>query len=189
MTLWTPIDDFIYAVFLRFLPRSVHPNHITVLRFISIPFVIYFLAGGEYKIGMMLFILSAFTDALDGVLARKRKQVTEWGITFDPLADKLLVGSAVAIIVSQVLGFWFAGIMIGLELVLIFVAWYKRYIQHKKLEAGRFGKLKMVLQSVGVGFLILFVLTSVPSILTIGHIILIAAIVCAIGSIFSYNSV
>jgi phosphatidylglycerophosphate synthase len=80
---------------LRLIPRSVQPNHLTIARFWLIPFVAYFLFFGNYRIGLFVFILTALTDGIDGALARTRGQITEWGRLYDPVADKLLVATAV----------------------------------------------------------------------------------------------
>jgi CDP-diacylglycerol--glycerol-3-phosphate 3-phosphatidyltransferase len=189
MTLFSSIDHFLYALIGRFLPLWITPNHITVFRFVTIPFVIYFLATEMYVVAIPLFIISAFSDAVDGALARMSDRVTDWGKIFDPLADKLLIGSAAAITVTKFLGFWFVATIISIELFLIAVAWYKRYGQKKTIEAGKLGKTKMVLQSVGVGLLLVYAVAPFILIINIAQVLLVAAIICAIGSIFTYNSI
>ncbi len=69
------------------------PNFLTVLRFLFVPLILMIL----YRQGIMwqmlgtaLFILAALTDTLDGAIARRRRQITEFGKFADPLADKLL---------------------------------------------------------------------------------------------------
>src|SRR3989304_2017811 len=88
----TLTDKILATTFLRLFPRKVMPNQITVFRFFTIPFIALLFLLEEYSIGMVLFAVSAFTDALDGAMARTRREVTEWGSTYDPLADKLLIG-------------------------------------------------------------------------------------------------
>ena len=75
------------------------PNKLTCLRMILIiPFVIFMLAGageGVYKwIALAIFIIASLTDMLDGQIARKYNLITDFGKFMDPLADKLLVCSA-----------------------------------------------------------------------------------------------
>ena len=74
------------------------PNKITLFRVIMIPFFLLFLLvpgipGGKY-IALAIFIIASASDALDGYIARKHNLVTDFGKFMDPLADKLLVCSA-----------------------------------------------------------------------------------------------
>lgn len=190
MTLWKPLDWFLYKIFLSWWPRSIEPNHLTVFRFVSIPPILYFLVTGNYAVAIPLFIISAFSDALDGAMARMKHEVTEWGKLYDPLADKLLIGSVAAVVVTQYLGPLVTIMILLIEAVLILTAWYKRKIlKKKKIEAGHIGKVKMVLQSVGVGLLLVFAVNNSLLVLAFAEIIIAAAIICAIGSLFTYNSV
>ena len=75
------------------------PNKLTILRVILIPFFVLFLLtdlGGEYSnyIALAIFAAASLTDLLDGKIARKYHLVTNFGKFMDPLADKLLVCSA-----------------------------------------------------------------------------------------------
>jgi CDP-diacylglycerol--glycerol-3-phosphate 3-phosphatidyltransferase len=190
MTLWKPLDWFLYKIFLSWWPRSIEPNHITVFRFVSIPPIIYFLVTGHYTVGIILFALSAFSDALDGAMARMKHEVTEWGKLYDPLADKLLIGSVATIVVTKYLGIAVTVAILSIEIILIFTAWWKKYILYKKnIEAGVIGKVKMVLQSVGVGLLLLYTIYPSAMLLMVAEILIAAAIICAVGSLFTYNSV
>ena len=75
------------------------PNKLTVLRVIMVPFFVFFMltdVGGAANkwIALVLFIVASLTDMLDGKIARKYNLVTNFGKFMDPLADKLLVCSA-----------------------------------------------------------------------------------------------
>ena len=76
----TKTDILLDSTFLRFIPRWMTPNHFTILRFISIPLLITILLADYMVIGTILFAISAFSDAIDGALARTRNQITNWGI-------------------------------------------------------------------------------------------------------------
>ena len=80
------------------------PNTLTVLRVIMIPFFVLFMLGDitsvDKYIALGIFIAASLTDTLDGYLARKNNQVTNFGKFMDPLADKLLVCAA---IISQMI--------------------------------------------------------------------------------------
>src|SRR3989344_1372809 len=104
-----PHDKILDFLILRFIPRSVHPNHITILRMMLTPVVFFFIVIEDYKIGIPLFLFAAFTDAVDGALARTRNQITRWGIRFDPLADKLLIGSLLVLLAFRSANAYVAG--------------------------------------------------------------------------------
>lgn len=75
------------------------PNKLTILRVLLVPvFVLFMLTdlGGQYSniIALVIFVVASLTDSLDGYLARKHNLVTNFGKFMDPLADKLLVCSA-----------------------------------------------------------------------------------------------
>ena len=75
------------------------PNKLTILRMLMVPvFVVFMLTdlGGQYSnlIALVIFVAASLTDSLDGYLARKHNLVTNFGKFMDPLADKLLVCSA-----------------------------------------------------------------------------------------------
>ena len=75
------------------------PNKLTVLRVIMVPFFVFFMltdVGGEANkwIALAIFVVASLTDMLDGKIARKYNLVTNFGKFMDPLADKLLVCSA-----------------------------------------------------------------------------------------------
>lgn len=76
------------------------PNKLTILRVLMIPFFLFFMltdVGGEAGryIALVIFCFASFTDFLDGYIARKHNLVTNFGKFMDPLADKLLVCSAI----------------------------------------------------------------------------------------------
>ncbi len=82
------------------------PNKLTVLRVIMIPFFVAFLlfditGGADKWIALAIFCVASLTDFLDGYLARKNNLVTNFGKFMDPLADKLLVCSAMICLVSM----------------------------------------------------------------------------------------
>lgn len=78
------------------------PNKLTVLRMIMIPIVIFFylatfIPGGKI-VAIVLFVIAAFTDFLDGKIARSQNLVTDFGKFLDPIADKLLTSSVLFMI-------------------------------------------------------------------------------------------
>lgn len=82
------------------------PNKLTVLRVIMVPFFVFFMltdVGGAANkwIALVLFVVASLTDMLDGKIARKYNLVTNFGKFMDPLADKLLVCSAMICLIPS----------------------------------------------------------------------------------------
>ena len=80
------------------------PNQLTILRLLLIPLIAASLivsSPGHYQLSVFLYAVAAFTDTLDGRIARRRNQVTELGKVLDPVADNLLVLTVLAILVDQ----------------------------------------------------------------------------------------
>ena len=100
------------------------PNKLTVLRVIMIPFFVLFmltdLAGAASKyIALAIFCVASFTDYLDGHIARKNNLVTNFGKFMDPLADKLLVCSAlICLIPLGKLETWIVLVIIAREFII-----------------------------------------------------------------------
>ena len=100
------------------------PNKLTVLRVIMVPFFVAFmltdLGGPANKyIALALFCIASFTDFLDGYLARKHNLVTNFGKFMDPLADKLLVCSALICLSSLgKLATWIVLVIIAREFII-----------------------------------------------------------------------
>jgi CDP-diacylglycerol--glycerol-3-phosphate 3-phosphatidyltransferase len=100
------------------------PNKLTIFRVILIPFFIFFLLApyfdgyGNY-IAVAIFIIASFTDFLDGKIARKYNLVTDFGKFMDPLADKMLVCSAmICLVESGQLPAWIVIIIISREFII-----------------------------------------------------------------------
>jgi CDP-diacylglycerol---glycerol-3-phosphate 3-phosphatidyltransferase len=101
------------------------PNSLTVIRIIIVPIfsVILLTPYSEQMLGVsryvpaiVLFIIAAITDYFDGYLARKRNQVSNFGVLLDPIADKLLVAAALIILVEKNLApAWAVVIILGRE--------------------------------------------------------------------------
>ncbi|MBS7527996.1 CDP-diacylglycerol--glycerol-3-phosphate 3-phosphatidyltransferase [Fusibacter paucivorans] len=93
-------------------------NKLTLLRVIMIPFFMYFLLKSQLTIALVLFCIASFTDFLDGYLARSMNLITNFGKFMDPLADKLLVTSALLGFVELgSLSSWIVMIIIAREFI------------------------------------------------------------------------
>ena len=187
LTKVTLVDRALAYTLLHLIPPGVTPNAITIFRFASIPFIAHLLISGEYGWGLGLFFLSALSDALDGALARTNHQITKWGIVADPLADKLLVGTVAFIMITRYLGWPLTAVIVTIELFLI-ASSYFRY-RGKLMPAKTVGKMKMVLQCVGLCLLLIYAVWPAPIILELARYTLYTAVVFGLGSLLVYRSI
>ncbi|MBU4421474.1 CDP-alcohol phosphatidyltransferase family protein [Candidatus Parcubacteria bacterium] len=179
-----PHDYVIDRLFLWILPPSVKPNHITIFRMLATPFVFLFVIREDWLIAAPVFIIIAFTDVLDGTMARMRKEVTAWGTLFDPVADKFLVGGVLFILILKYINILIGMAIICLELLVIIGAWLKK--NHGTIvSASPWGKTKMVLQVSGIAMVLLSLLLGNATIMLIAEWTLILSIGFALLSIFN----
>ena len=179
-----PHDHVINRLFLWMLPKSfIRPNHITIFRMLATPFVLLFVIRNDWAMAIPIFIIVAFTDALDGAMARIRKQITSWGTLFDPVADKFLIGGILFIFILKYVNIFIGGAIIALELAVIIGGFLKR---HKGIiiSAGRWGKSKMLLQVMGISLIMSSLLLGSIPIMLIAEWTLILSIGFAIMNIF-----
>jgi CDP-diacylglycerol--glycerol-3-phosphate 3-phosphatidyltransferase len=135
------------------------PNVLTLLRIVAVPVLVVALLDetpdGDV-IAAIVFALAAFTDGLDGYIARRNKQVTTFGKLMDPLADKLLVIAALISLVSlDRLAAWVAMVIIARELAVTGL----RSIAAERgvvIAASWMGKLKTALQIAAIIALIAY---------------------------------
>lgn len=187
LTKVTPIDRFLSKTFLRALPDSVTPNQITKFRLICVPFVAFLLASDLFAAGTVLFLFAAFSDALDGALARTKKKVTSWGTLYDPIADKLLIGAVSVIVVSKYVSLNLALAIIVIEILLVSSAYF-RY-KGRVVPAKTMGKSKMILQCLGVIALLFYIVLGFPSLLAVATYTLYAAVAFGLLSLFVFRSI
>lgn len=136
------------------------PNKLTVFRACMVPVFVFLMlwdgmgAYGKYA-AAAVFILASMTDWLDGYLARKNGLVTDFGKFMDPIADKLLVCSAMICLVEKdALAAWIVIIIIGREFI---ISGFRLVASDKGtvIAASYWGKFKTVFQMIMVILLIL----------------------------------
>ena len=131
------------------------PNKLTLGRIFSIPVFIVVLMMGYNVAATIIFIAAAFTDMLDGKIARKYNLVTNFGKLMDPLADKLLTMSAfLCLIELGSIPAWMVIVILGRE----FIITGMRQVAAAEgivIAAGWSGKIKTVLQMVAIPLLLL----------------------------------
>ena len=179
-------DKILARSVLKIIPKKVLPNYITIFRLAATPFVALLMLSEKYSTGLLVFLAVAFTDALDGSLARTRNQVTEWGKMYDPIADKILIGSMVFIIVLRYIDLSTALLIIIMEIIIIGTAWVRK-VKGFKVEANIWGKIKMNLQVLGVTVLLLAVVFHIENLIPFASGTLYLAIAFAIVSLLTYG--
>ncbi|HJB25574.1 MAG TPA: CDP-diacylglycerol--glycerol-3-phosphate 3-phosphatidyltransferase [Firmicutes bacterium] len=171
------------------------PNKLTVLRMVLIPFFLFFLLFDlphHYLYALILFAAASFTDFLDGHIARRDGIVTDFGKFLDPVADKLLVTSALICFIE--LGFT-SSIVVVIIIAREFIVTSLRMVaaSSQVIAANIWGKLKTVSQMVAV-IAILFMQECVQAgwlpdsfpALTIGHVLMWIAAVLTLFSGLTY---
>lgn len=147
--------DKLVAWLFAFVPRWIEPNHLTVLRLFLVPIILFFLWMQSWVWALSVFAFAAFTDVLDGTLARTRAQITLWGTIADPAADKLLIATVAVYLMLKGLHPALCIALIVLELLIVANA-FRRQQAGSYASANQYGKTKMVFQVIGVGALLLF---------------------------------
>lgn len=131
------------------------PNKLTLLRILMIPVFIIILMTGHSYISAIIFILASATDALDGHIARKYNLVTNFGKIMDPLADKILVVSALVCLVELgVVAGWMVIVILAREFTITGLRTVAA-AQGIVIAAGWSGKIKTILQMIAVPALLL----------------------------------
>ncbi|MBI1935561.1 CDP-diacylglycerol--glycerol-3-phosphate 3-phosphatidyltransferase [Candidatus Woesearchaeota archaeon] len=128
------------------------PNKITIIRVALIPlFAVVLLANIPYRnwLAAVIFGMLSISDILDGYFARKKKQVTEFGKLIDPIADKLLISTALVFLIGKGVEFWMVAVIISREAILTAI---RIYLLPARLvvPASNLGKLKTVVQSLAI---------------------------------------
>jgi CDP-diacylglycerol--glycerol-3-phosphate 3-phosphatidyltransferase len=134
------------------------PNQLTILRLLLVPVIgITLTSSGPWhdQVSAAVYATAAATDTLDGQIARRRKMVTDLGKFLDPLADKLLVITVLAILVSSnLLAFWVVVVIFAREFIITGL----RYVAAQQgvvIGASPWGKSKTLTQNVMIMLLIL----------------------------------
>lgn len=135
------------------------PNKLTVLRIILMPVMVLLFYFELYISAAVIFVLAAFTDMLDGKIARKRNLVTTFGKFVDPLADKLINIAAIIILaskISETQADWY-GIFVTVATVIIVaretIITSLRALAANEgvvIAADNLGKIKTVLQDIAI---------------------------------------
>lgn len=169
------------------------PNLLTLLRILAIPVVGYLLTSPGPRAGwlaMGVYLVASLTDFLDGWIARRYGLVTALGKLLDPLADKLLVISALLMLAvldrQPGLPGWLLVVIVGREFAVTGLR-SMAAAEGIVLEADATGKAKMLLQTIGVHFLIVHYVYLGVSFHEVGIILLTLAAVVGVWSAVGYH--
>ena len=169
------------------------PNVLTWLRILAIPLVVV-LFYMPYKwsdpAAGLLFAAAGITDLLDGYYARKLNQTSRLGAFLDPVADKLIVAVALVLLVSKDPRSWVvmtAIIIIGREIAISALReWMAEIGQRRKVAVSFLGKLKTILQIVGLSMMLYrWDIWFIPT-YNLGLILTLIAAVLTLASMVSY---
>ena len=165
------------------------PNKLTIFRVLLIPFfVVVLLINPDNSINRYIadaiFIIASLTDMLDGKIARKYNLVTDFGKFMDPLADKLLVCSAlICLIETRQVPAWVVIIIIAREFV---ISGFRLVVSDNGIviAASYWGKFKTVFQM----FMIIVMVANIDHIVayTLGQILMYIALVLTVVSLIDY---
>ncbi len=124
------------------------PNELTFLRLGFLPFFLFAVIYGHYGWALGLLSLAAFTDGLDGLLARTLRQKTALGSYLDPIADKLLLSSSfIVLALKGKIRWWLAVIVLSRDVFLLTIAvLILLVVGYRRFPPSIYGKLTTMFQ-------------------------------------------
>ncbi len=175
------------------------PNKLTLSRILATPVFLFFLVPGWFGqfLGLdqwgryaaaAIFVLASITDLLDGMIARKQNSVSELGKFLDPIADKLMVTTAlVAMVMTDNLSVWAVVIIISREFIVTGI----RVVaagQGIVIAAGKLGKIKTIFQIIAIVAILIhdFPVSLILPWLPVGDICMAIAVVLTVVSGIDY---
>ncbi len=167
------------------------PNKLTILRVILIPFFVFFLISsffdgyGNY-IALAIFIIASLTDMADGKIARKYNLVTNFGKFMDPLADKLLVCSAMICLVDLKLRA--VGVLLILFASELIISGFRLVASDNGIviAASYWGKFKTTFQMLMVIVIIFNINLQLGWLNILGTLLIYVALVLTVVSLIDY---
>ena len=163
------------------------PNKLTVLRVIMVPFFVFFMltdVGGAANkwIALAIFVIASLTDMLDGKIARKYNLVTNFGKFMDPLADKLLVCSAlIALVDLNKIAAWVVIIIIAREFI---ISGFRLVASDNGIviAASWWGKSKTISQMI----MIILLIADIPALSVLNTVLIWVALILTVVSLIDY---
>ncbi|HUJ80696.1 MAG TPA: CDP-diacylglycerol--glycerol-3-phosphate 3-phosphatidyltransferase [Candidatus Acidoferrales bacterium] len=172
------------------------PNSLTVLRIFFVPLLVVVLLTRmpnwtflgvpiRFEVwGVLILLVAAATDAMDGYIARRRREITTLGILLDPIADKLLISAAfIPLVWMHLVSAWMVVIIIGREFVVVGLREIAS-VEGLVIPASALGKTKMILQVLAGCTVILT--ANHPALKTVGTTLLWLVVISAVLSTIHY---
>ncbi len=172
------------------------PNSLTVLRIFFVPLLVVVLLTRQPNLnvwglpfhfevwGVLILLMAAATDVMDGYLARKRREITTLGILLDPIADKLLISAAfISLVQMGLVPAWMVVLIIGREFIVVGLREIAS-IEGLVIPASALGKTKMVLQV--LAGVVVILAAKHPGLKTLGMGLLWLVVLSAVGSAVHY---
>jgi CDP-diacylglycerol--glycerol-3-phosphate 3-phosphatidyltransferase len=172
------------------------PNSLTVLRIFFVPLLVVVLLTRQpnwdfwglpvhFEVwGVLILLVAAATDAADGYIARKRREITTLGILLDPVADKLLISAAfIPLVQMHLVQAWMVVIIIGREFIVMGLREIAS-VEGLVIPATALGKTKMILQVLAGCAVILT--ANHPALKTLGLVLLWLVVLSAVASAIHY---
>ena len=163
------------------------PNKLTLFRVVLVPFFVAFLLNqhvNEYFniIALVIFIVASLTDLLDGKIARKYNLVTNFGKFMDPLADKLLVCSAIICLIElERIPSWIVVIIIAREFV---ISGFRLIASDNGvvIAASMWGKYKTTFQMI----MVILMIVNLPQLQLVTDVVMWIATILTVVSLIDY---
>jgi CDP-diacylglycerol---glycerol-3-phosphate 3-phosphatidyltransferase len=172
------------------------PNSLTILRIFFVPLLVVVLLTRQPNwefwglrvqfdvLGVLILLMAAATDVMDGYIARKRREVTTLGILLDPIADKLLISAAfISLVQMGLMPAWMVVIIIGREFIVTGLREIAS-VEGLVIPASALGKTKMVLQVLAGCAVILT--AKHPALKQLGNALLWLVVLSAVASAVHY---
>lgn len=172
------------------------PNSLTVLRIFFVPLLVVVLLTRQpnwnfwglpihFEVwGVLILLMAAATDVMDGYIARKRREITTLGILLDPIADKLLISAAfISLVWMHLMPAWMAVVIIGREFVVVGLREIAS-VEGLVIPATALGKTKMILQVIAGCAVILT--AKHPALVPVGTTLLWLVVLSAVASAIHY---
>ncbi len=171
------------------------PTMLTLLRIALVPVLVLFFYlpfGWSNLACTVVFVLAAVTDIADGYVARKTKQISRFGEFLDPVADKIMVATALILLVQrqdsyQVVFAVSAAIIVGRELTISALReWMSEIGEQALLKVSGVSKLKTIFQMTAIGFLLYHEDFAWVPVALIGELLLYTAAGLTLWSMWKY---
>jgi CDP-diacylglycerol---glycerol-3-phosphate 3-phosphatidyltransferase len=172
------------------------PNSLTTLRIFFVPLLVVVLLTRQpnwiiwglpfhFEVwGVLILLVAAATDLMDGYIARKRGEITTLGILLDPIADKLLISAAfISLVEMGLIQAWMVVIIIGREFIVMGLREIAS-VEGLVIPASALGKTKMILQVIAGCAVILT--ANHPALKTVGLFLVWLVVLSAVASAVHY---